>query len=212
MVEVYLLPYEEPFDRKDFSFFYKYIDERRRKKADKFKCQADKERCVLAGALLKHVLTRYKAVEDIFIQTDENGKPYVEGGPEFSLSHAGRWIGLAVSDKPVGLDIEGGRMFSDRVVSKFASKEQVWYEALSEEEKETGFYRLWTAKEAYGKRDGRGLGVGFSTFSVLDEKIEKDLYFQKIEEKYFLSICTEDCWDGRPNFLTVSDIKNFFST
>lgn len=208
VVKVYLVSYKKPLSHKEFSFFYNDIEEDRRKKADRFAKQADKDRCVLAGALLRHVLGHQEPQGAILIQIDEYGKPYMENGLEFSLSHAGAWVGLAVSDKPVGLDIEGGRTFHDWVVSKFCKDEQEWYEKLSDSEKESGFYRLWTGKESYGKRDGRGMGIGFSTFSIFSEEISKEIYFQTLKENYYLSLCTEEDWDGEIIYLNLDDLKN----
>lgn len=210
MTQVYLLSYDGRLSQEEYAFFYEYADEERRERAERFRVQADKERCLLAGTLLKCLLTHYRPERDIFIERDINGKPYMKGGPEFSLTHSGRWIGAAVSELPVGLDIEGGREFRDLAVSKFSDEERKWYENLPVEQKESGFYRLWTAKEAYGKRDGRGVGRDLSEFSVLSEEIAKDLFFRQIGEDYYLSVCTEEPWDGEICFFTIPDILHNF--
>lgn len=219
MTEVYLLSYDRQLTGEEFSFFYEYVDEIRRRKSERYRMQKDRDRCILAGALLKHALTHYGAERDRFeerdgkygtvdlcVLTDENGKPYIEGGPEFSISHAGAWVGVAVSDRPVGLDIEGGRVFQDVAVAKFAKDEQEWYRKLSAEEKESGFYRIWTGKEAYSKRDGRGMGMGLSSFSIFEKSVADELVFKKMSASYYMSVSSEEKWEKNPVFLEISDL------
>lgn len=209
MIKVFLLSYEKNLNQEEYEFFYKLVDKDRRTKADRLRKQADKERCILAGGLLQYVLKREKTGDNsLEVLVDKNGKPYVNGGPEFSLSHAGKWIGLAVSDKPAGLDIEGGREFQDRAAAKFSPEEQSWYKALEAREKEEGFYRIWTGKEAYSKRDGRGMGMDFSGFSIFAKDVAGDLFYQQIGNNYYISVCTEENWDGKVSYLSISDLKN----
>lgn len=81
------------------------------------------------------------------------GKPYaVYGGVEFSLSHSGEKAIIALSDKPVGVDLEllKGRI-RESVLSRFSQRER------AEIECERDFLFHWTAREAYIKLIGGAL-------------------------------------------------------
>lgn len=77
-----------------------------------------------------------------------------------SLSHSGDWIACAVSEQPIGIDIECDSRPRDleRLAGEVFPAEQ-WrpLDGLSEAERRRGFYEQWTLREAVGKRDGRGL-------------------------------------------------------
>lgn len=87
---------------------------------------------------------------------NEHGAPYLEHGPYFSISHSRQGIAVAVSDKPIGIDIEGLRHVDDGLVRKAMSeKEQEQINSSTVPERE--FIRLWTRKEAYVKMLGTGI-------------------------------------------------------
>ena len=87
------------------------------------------------------------------IAANENGKPYLTAAPDvhFSLSHSAAWAVCAVSDHPVGVDIQQCRSFKPNIADRF------FLSSLSPAERENAFYTLWALKESYVKADGRGL-------------------------------------------------------
>jgi 4'-phosphopantetheinyl transferase len=102
------------------------------------------------------------------------GKPFVaepaESGMEFSFSDSGDLALLAVGrGDALGVDVESRRPRSDLAgVAQhfFAAEECTALFALPEAERETGFYRLWTRKEAYIKALGTGLAHPLDRFVV----------------------------------------------
>lgn len=85
---------------------------------------------------------------------DANGKPFLEGCPlQFSLSHSGDFVAVAISDKFVGVDIQEMReidLDSRRFV--FSEEDEKFFQ--ESEDKIDAFYSLWTIKEAVYKFDG----------------------------------------------------------
>ena len=78
------------------------------------------------------------------IKKTPNGKPYFPSKPDihFSLSHARTHVLCALSDCPVGADIESPRTISDRVANYFCSTDELaHFEPLE----------LWVLKESYIK-------------------------------------------------------------
>ncbi len=80
----------------------------------------------------------------------ERGKPhFADTEPHFSLSHSHGVIFAALSDVPVGADVElaDEKKDTDRIASRFFS--------VSEQKED--FFGVWTKKEAYAKLTGEGV-------------------------------------------------------
>ena len=87
---------------------------------------------------------------------NEHGAPYLAVGPYFSISHCKQGIVVAVSETPIGIDIEAIRPLNEGLVQKAMNpQEQVQIAAAANPEQE--FIRLWTRKEAYVKMLGTGI-------------------------------------------------------
>lgn len=123
-----------------------------------------------------------------------NGKPFIEGNPvHFSLSHSGEKGIIAVSDKPVGIDLE---IFRDRIrnniIKRFSEREQA--EILDERD----FLAHWTAREAYVKLYGHTLAKTWRRIEFFGGKIYFDGQPQNIKlcHYYFpfgvTAICSEE--------------------
>lgn len=83
------------------------------------------------------------------------GKPRFPAHPglHFNLSHSGRYALCALSDAPVGVDIEAVRPRSPRLPERALSgAERRWHEARGGGWAD--FYTLWTRKESWCKYAG----------------------------------------------------------
>ena len=69
----------------------------------------------------------------------------------FSLSHSGGCVLCAVSDHPVGADIQELREVKAGIARYFHRRERDWLMSLLEDERQAGLFRLWTRKEAWVK-------------------------------------------------------------
>ena len=136
-------------------------------KARSFRRDHDSARCVGAWLLLRDALERHGVELDRFVlRTGEYGKPYLDGGPEFSISHAGPYAAVAVSESPVGVDVEGPRCTLKIAERRFAPAEYAAAAALKGDAQREYLQRLWVAKEAFVKALGTGLGTPFRSFCV----------------------------------------------
>ena len=80
------------------------------------------------------------------------GKPFFPDKPDvhFSLSHAKTHVLCAISDKPVGADIESPRHISERAIQYFSTpEERSLFDPLD----------LWVLKESYIKLIGSNLAL-----------------------------------------------------
>lgn len=112
-----------------------------------------------------------------------HGKPYIPGGVHFSLSHSGELAALAVSETPVGLDVEKIAPVRRAAARAFTSAEREFMEA----DPERRFTYLWTRKEAALKCTGAGLSRAMNAFSVLGDTASP--------EGETLSLCTVEYGD-----------------
>ena len=123
---------------------------------------------------------------------NEYGAPYIEGGPYFSISHCKTAIAVAVSENPIGIDIEAIRTFKPELMRKTmspAEQQRITSSATPEVE----FIRLWTQKEALLKL--QGTGIISDLHHVLDHV--QDISWNEISNpssNYICTICLKS-WD-----------------
>ena len=91
------------------------------------------------------------------IAAQKDGKPYLLNSKlHFSLSHSGSFAACALSDAPVGIDLElCGRMRDPVLRRSFSPEEQALIRAAGDPD--LLFTRLWTGKESYVKATGTGI-------------------------------------------------------
>ena len=110
-------------------------------------------------ALLSYALRRELGWTSLpEIARTEKGKPYFPNHPDvrFSWSHSGPFVLCALSDRPVGADIERIRPRRDSLPAYALTEPEL------EEYRRLGadwpaFFTLWTRKEAWCKYTGDGL-------------------------------------------------------
>ena len=146
-----------------------------------------KEREHLAGInLCKDMICKYFGDEDPKFLLNDFGKPFVDKeGIFFNISHSKGRVACAVSDRPVGIDIEKLTEKSDTDIKNFAKRYFVENEiALLEKEEYSAlaFYKIWTRKEAYSKMLGSALS---RNLKIDTTTLDIDTY---VEGAYILSV------------------------
>ena len=166
----------------------KDISEQRREQALKFKFEQGQRLCVLAYQLLKEGLQKeYGITENPIFEYNEHGKPSIVGHPEiyFNLSHCKEAAICAISDKPVGVDVESIREFKDSLVN-YTMNDEEKAEMASSSNPAATFIRLWTMKEATSKLIGTGITNDVK--SLIDTTKYK--YNTTEKESYIYTICS----------------------
>jgi 4'-phosphopantetheinyl transferase len=120
---------------------------------------------------LRQVLARYISENDLIIERGEFGKPFLRDFQEvhFNVSHSGEKLLIAISNTPVGIDIEQikpRKSLVSLVKKCFAQSEQNYWFDLPENEKLAIFYDFWTRKEAVVKGIGRGIALGLNCCEI----------------------------------------------
>ncbi len=158
--QIYVLKNTYGLSEAEKAFLLSYVDAAKKERIEKcrFSDKAD-------GILLGDVLCRtaiWKAFgiptkEQRFIYTD-SGKPLLEGfqNVHFSRSHSGSMVACAVSQHPIGIDIEKIGNFPEKVAERVCSYAELTA-IMESEDKASAFTKLWTKKEAAIKLRGQGL-------------------------------------------------------
>ena len=157
---------------------------------NRYLCEEDKLRFLGGRALIyRHVGTP--------IEFEEKGKPFVRGAQNFSISHSGDYIAIALDKvSPVGVDIEGRREVSDLLIERVCSKQEI---NLIHAGNPDLFFEIWTKKEALTKCTGTGITVPLNEINVAKNS--------EIEYTGRLFYISHTLFDG--HHLSVCATRNF---
>ena len=180
---------------REYEDCYACMSSEKKARVDAFRFEKDRKRSVCAELLARRMLAARCGVgeREIVFGTGSRGKPFaVNVRAEFSVSHSGDYVLCAVGARPVGADIERMRAVDDRLVHYVCTQEEARYvlSAGSARERETRFFAVWTAKEAYFKCIGTGIS-GLKSVCVLEEAHRARTESFLFQQDYAVSIYTE---------------------
>lgn len=125
--------------------------------------QVDADRFLFGRRLAMNLIADISAREDedIVIMSDSMAeKPYdSEYVTEFSISHSGHYVAVAVSDTPVGIDIQMHDQPDMSLFDSFLTDPEKRYAHTSEQH----FYQIWTAVESLAKITALGFNESLSS-------------------------------------------------
>lgn len=206
MVEVYVLNLQNGISSLHYNQLLSHVSDSKKERISRFKFK--KNAC---ETLMSDILTRYFAMKntgikntDITIVQNDYGKPYIDKLPSFhyNCTHSGEWVAIAISDMPVGVDIEVLKDMGMDIAKRFFTQKECQYIKNAPHNHRTKhFFDLWTLKEAYIKKHGKGLSIPLDSFSMnvkdnsISVEVEDDsliCYFHKydITNNCKLSVCT----------------------
>ena len=176
----------------------------RQQRIHHLKQEKSRKQCMGAGLLLQKVLALYH-MEESLVRIGQDGKPMLKG-LEFNLSHSGDLIICAVSEKPVGCDVEMIRKAPRSVARRYFSHGELQYLVqCKEDDYDKAFFTLWTMKESYVKMTGEGLRLPTSEYELVLEGARDGLvrvirngemqacYIREVSVSgYVISICAQD--------------------
>jgi 4'-phosphopantetheinyl transferase len=148
------------------------LDDRECERAARFRAPIDRARFVARRGRLRQILGQALGCSPRAVRFGEGafGKPFVEGGPYFSISSSGSVALCAISTSAeIGCDIERREpALADPAVAErlLAPGERRQLAALPAERWIEGFFDCWTRKEAVVKALGLGLSYPLDRFEV----------------------------------------------
>jgi len=158
-----------PLTPEDATGLVALLDAHERDRLTHFRRAADRARYLAAHALARLVLADAVGRHADTLEFDrtcrcgqQHGKPQLDDGPGFSLTHAADLVGVAVHPGgPVGLDVEQVRELSDLsgMAAHVCSPAETAPDAPA-------FFTLWTRKEALLKATGDGLSAPMTQITL----------------------------------------------
>lgn len=152
----------------DFEAALPLLSEQRREQALKFKHEQGRKTCAAAYLLLCEGLRKeYGITEKPVFEYGEHGKPFILGHPEihFNMSHCREAAICAISETPVGIDVESIREYRESLVHYTMNDDEIAAITQSPNPALT-FIRYWTMKEAVLKLSGEGIRNDLKTVLI----------------------------------------------
>ncbi len=179
-----------------FSEYEKYlplISPERLEKITRMKNDAGKKESLFTELLIRGAVIDELKISDSEIKFgyNEHGKPYLMNNPNyhFSVSHSVDCIVFTSAAFPVGIDVEKISVPNFKIAKRFFTENENNYINASED-KNTAFYKIWTAKEAYIKMLGTGFATPISSFDVLNNSLPYE-FAAEIINSNIITVCAE---------------------
>lgn len=139
------------------------------------------------GFLAVRMLLQHIGYNDFDLYYDAFGKPHLSDGKCISISHSHTFSAIAISDHPIGLDVEQVKEKILKIASRFMDVSHL--ENLSETEKMKKATVIWGIKESIFKIKNES-GISFpkhifeKEFNLESKKTIAQLQFNSITENF----------------------------
>lgn len=168
-IDLWAVRLERPLTEKETAAMLRVLPPERRERLLRLKPEEKWREPLCAYLMLCMALrSRYGWKELPPIALTDRGKPYFVAFPDihFNISHTNGAVLVAVSDQPVGVDIEKVRPVSQRSMRRLAAAETP-----------EGFFQSWVRREARAKRSGDGV----STMMRSESPLQYGEYYYELE-------------------------------
>ncbi|MDY0132023.1 MAG: 4'-phosphopantetheinyl transferase superfamily protein [Desulforegulaceae bacterium] len=194
------------------NFYEKILSKDELEKSLKFKFEADRLRACFSRACLRILCGAYllKSPGDLNFEYNPKGKPFLGSRDlSFNLSHSNELILIGFSKREsIGVDLEYNFKTENYMAigeKYFHPKESAVLKTLPKEMRKGGFFKYWTAKEAYVKALGDGIGKKIQSFYIKESLAENKfleisgplengnpkgfVYLFSPQKNYFAAVC-----------------------
>lgn len=167
MYNLYAVLGPKQLDRETLERCMHFLPDERRAKALRYRQEIDRKLSVVSYLLLIYALHKECGLSAPRIACTNTGKPYLLDNPDihFNISHCPQGCVCAISDMPIGVDIQDIRPFSQDIASRCCSAAEL---RLLEQANNpaTCFTRMWAMKESYLKMTGEGIAQNLSAIDT----------------------------------------------
>nr|WP_245248089.1 4'-phosphopantetheinyl transferase superfamily protein [Methanobacterium petrolearium] len=190
------------------------LSNERLKKSKRYVHQKDRYLSIGVEILLNHVLGEIGIYDPLF-GVDHYGKPFLKNYSDvfFNLSHSEEYVACAVSNSPVGVDIEHIHDI-DLNIAKYYFYGSEYKHIIHNKDKKKAFFELWVLKESYMKMTGLGFRLPLDEFSIEINDEIKLIHQENTGEFGVWNICNDEymlgvCSKGKitkPVLINLNDL------
>ncbi|WP_165501361.1 4'-phosphopantetheinyl transferase family protein [Pedobacter psychrodurus] len=189
----------EHYYKKSFFQINEILSPQEIKRSRYFLKEHDTRRFISTRLAIRKIISRYTgAVPQSVIFNQEANKKPSSMGVEFNISHSGHYILIAMSENPIGIDIEHVDHPVDvaQLIPYCFDTVEEGFIASSVDEKES-FFALWTRKEALLKATGEGLIDNLLEINCLENTLTRSsrpyrLLTMRIDADYIFTLATSE--------------------
>jgi 4'-phosphopantetheinyl transferase len=151
----------------DLKKAYSSVSKDRQDKIDFYRFEKDKKLSAGAYLLLKKLLSEENITNPLF-KTEKYGKAYISNFENvyFNLSHSGKMVLCAISDREVGVDIEYIDPEIDLNIAKLYFYNGEYESIMNSQNPADEFFKYWVLKESYMKYTGLGMNLKLDSFEI----------------------------------------------
>jgi 4'-phosphopantetheinyl transferase len=201
VITAFITEVVEKLSQDAFDVYLALLPENDQLKIRRFVHWRDAHLSLFGRLLLIEGLTQRGYCPDKIKHLDQTyySRPFFKDGPNFNISHSGRFVICILADDKIGVDVEEIRPVD---IKDFRSQwtEVEWNCIANDNDPLYQFYRYWTRKEAIIKADGRGMHLPLNTFDVSSTQVisDSDTWFLTevdLSEKYCCSVASKKNYD-----------------
>ncbi len=135
-----------------------YISSARRQKLNACRLPEQIRQCLGAELLLQYAVLNENQRETLPLeyQYDGKGKPVADQTLFISFSHSGNYAACAVSDQPIGIDIQRQTKDAKNLEKMFTKNQLDMIKTMTPQKQKTALFDFWTLKESVFKATGHG--------------------------------------------------------
>ena len=192
---LYIVNINDSIEESRYPQLIPLVSRNRQNKIKSYLFDTDKKLSLYSEILLRVIIVKTFHIDNASVFFDKNayGKPYLKNNKNFhfNISHTKGLIVIAISNSPIGVDVELTRRFDLHIAKRFFTEYEIEYINGDTEKMYQRFFEIWTKKEAYIKHNGKGLTIPLNSFNVLSDNIShkiKSFFY----EDYILSVCSEN--------------------
>lgn len=193
-----------------------YISPERHARLLRYVHTADRKLSLYAGLIARMALLLHTplTMNELQFRYKENHKPVLlaDSSIDFSFSHTRNAVLCCVSpDTAVGADIEASGEAPYQIMDMVFHPEEIAYiSSATNTEKQKRFFKVWTRKEAYTKRNGTGLVCDLTNINTLEPSIAASLHSWETD-RYICSVCGNFTAPPLPQQVSTKDVFAFFT-
>jgi len=185
MFEVVILIASPALMQDEFDILLTFVDPEKRERIKRFRFFRDASNALLGDILARIEICRVTGLINKQLEFSANayGKPFLKNNTHihYNISHAGHYVALAISNQPVGIDIEVIKHIDLKIAERFFAPDEAIYVLSMQDDSHTQrFFEVWTKKESRIKWEGRGLSKELPSFSVFDLGEQETVFYHQV--------------------------------